>query len=158
MRRILAVMFVICLLVGGRSVSAKDASLSDLKAWVGKYPADIIDGQTLWDNEALKAEASKFIGPKTQNYIFNDLGRQVAIPIQMKDDVLYVSVCKAHACPDVAAQLFVDMKKKKLSICWRYTTEKEDLWLTAGAEPRRIGESGCDEPEPYDLFNKYGKD
>lgn len=157
MRRILAVMCVICLLIGFRSAAA-ESSLSDLTAWVGKYPADKIDGKTLWDNEALKAEVLKFIGPKTQNLIFNEIGRQVAIPVEMKDDVLYVSVCKAHACPDVAARLFVDMKKQKAYICWRHMNEKEDLWLTANADIRRIGEAGCDDLEPYELFNKYGKD
>ncbi|MDD3182880.1 MAG: hypothetical protein PHD48_08780 [Alphaproteobacteria bacterium] len=159
MHRNLAIFCVaLVLIMGGRVVAAATMSLDDLTAWVGKYPADLIEGKTLWDNESLKADVLKYIGPKTQDYIFNQIGRQVASPVQIKDDVLYVSVCQAHACSEASARVFIDLKKKKTYICWRYATEKQDLWLSAAAEPKAIGEAGCGDLDPFDLFAKYGKD
>lgn len=161
MHRILAVtcLSALCLLAGNQMASAaNNETLADLKAWVGKYPADLVDGQTVWDNKELKEKVLKFIGPKTQNYIFNEIGREVALPVDDQNDILTFFVCKAHACPEASALFFVDIPKDRVFICWTYATEKEDLWLSAAADPKPIGAGGCIVSNPYDLLRTYGKD
>ena len=158
MRRLGAVFLMCSALFAGHSAMAEGDTLSALKAWVGKYPADVIEGKTLWDSPALKTETSKFIGPKTQNYIFNEIGRQVASPVEIKDDVIYVFVCREHACVSNSARLFIDLKKNKVHICWRLSEDSGDLWLSADRDPQPVGPAGCSEMQPFDVFAKYGKD
>ena len=159
MRRIFAVFCVFSLLaLGGQSVFAATDSLQDMKAWVGKYPADQINGKTLWDNETFKAKVLAFIGPKTQDFIFNKIGREVATPVEIKNDVLQFFVCKAHACPDAAARIFVDLKKDAVHVCWTILGEKDDLWLSAKADPKPLSEGGCLGVDGFDLFDKYSKE
>lgn len=159
MHRLLAVFLVASLLMMGcRGATAADASLEDLRAWVGKYPADEINGKTLWDNAPLKAKVLEFIGPKTQDFIFNKIGREVATPVIAKDDVIRVFVCKAHACPDAAAQIFIDLKKNTVQVCWTILGEKDDLWLSAKADPKPIEAGSCLEQDSFDVFEKYGKE
>ncbi len=159
MRRIFAVLCVLSLLmVGGHGVCAAETSLQDMKAWVGKYPADEINGKTIWDNDAFKAKVHVFIGPKTQDFIFNKIGREVATPVEIKNDVLQFFVCKAHACPDAAARIFVDLKKDAVHVCWTILGEKDDLWLSAKADPKPLSEGACLVTDGFDLFDKYGKE
>ncbi|MGE4351459.1 MAG: hypothetical protein AB7E52_04640 [Bdellovibrionales bacterium] len=160
MCRIFAVLFLGLALIGASEAWAKNETLDDLRAWIGKYPADQIDGHKLWDNPELQKKMAAFAGPNIRKILFEG-GLSVSSPVAIQDDVLYLSSCQEHACAVNQAKVFVDLKKKAVFLCWRYAyREMRDVWLEANQDPQFLSPGSCTEEasdRPFDLLKKYRK-
>lgn len=158
MRKITVLLLVFVSLMGCRSVIAAEPALSDAQAWVGKYPFDKIDGKKLWEHDAFVAEANKILGDEAANIFFKTMITGPNVPVERNGDIVFTFVCKAHECNSNFVNVFIDVKKNKLHMCWHENGVVEDAWVSSGVKPKWLGEMGCSGKDGIELYKANVKE
>ena len=158
MNRVLIACFALVCLIGCGSVAAQETPFAALQKWAGKLPFDTIDGKTLWEQPIFQAASKKAMGDDYYEMVFNELSKGVTSTIRQKNDVMLVSVCKEHACPDNYANIFINIKKSVVNVCWHLASEGGDKWFSSTQKATDIPKNACGAVDEFTIYNTFAKE
>jgi hypothetical protein len=92
-------------------VSAAD---DDLFAYAGKYPFDVVNGYTFFENPKVVAALDGAGGPGTADWLDN---LDVGTAITRQEDGLVTTVCEAHNCGNNNAALAISGAGQLIALC-----------------------------------------
>jgi hypothetical protein len=87
---------------------------NDLSAYVGKYPFDVVDGYTLFENPKVIEALDGAAGSGTADWI-DGLG--VGTVIAQQEDGVIAAVCETHNCANNNAALALTLKGRLIALC-----------------------------------------
>ncbi len=105
-----------CLFCSGGLSGAADlpASADQLSSYAGKYPFDVVDGFTFFENPKVIAAIDAAAGAGTADWIA-DL--DVGTAITLKEDGLIAAVCEAHNCAGNNAAAAISAAGELIALC-----------------------------------------
>lgn len=109
------------------------ASSDDLSGYVGKYPFDVLDGFSFFEQPKVIAAVDGAAGTGTADWID---GLDVGTPITLQEDGLISSVCEAHNCGGNNAALAISASGQLIALC--LFSKSGDLGIVPG-QVRWIG-------------------
>lgn len=155
-----------CAMAAQDSVPA--ASLDYLLGWAGKEPsidkktmAAYPKGQSFWEDSNILAIMKKNLPKELIIRVvagWPGATRIVEMPIEKKDRILMVTVCKPHFCSMNAARMFFNLDRKTVQVCWTEATgtppKQADYWISQ--KVKRLGVDGCKQQQGFDLLRANG--
>jgi hypothetical protein len=97
--------------------SAEAADLppaGDLSAYSGKYPFDLVDGYSFFENPKVIEALDGVAGSGTADWVDN---LDVGTPIAQQEDGLIAAVCEAHNCANNNAALAISLTGRLIALC-----------------------------------------
>lgn len=97
--------------------SAEAADLppaGDLSAYSGKYPFDLVDGYSFFENPKVIEALDGVAGSGTADWVDN---LDVGTPIARQEDGLIAAVCEAHNCANNNAALAISLTGRLIALC-----------------------------------------
>jgi hypothetical protein len=97
--------------------SAEAADLppaGDLSAYSGKYPFDLVDGYSFFENPKVIEALDGVAGSGTADWVDN---LDVGTPIAQQEDGLIAAVCEAHNCANNSAALAISLTGRLIALC-----------------------------------------
>jgi len=86
----------------------------DLSVYAGKYPFDVVDGYSFFENPKVVAALDNTAGPGTADWVDN---LDVGTPIAQQEDGLIATVCEAHNCGNNNAALAISVAGRLIALC-----------------------------------------
>lgn len=121
---------------------AAAADFAGLRAWVGKYPSQPIDGQRFFTYPGLRPAMRRALGPRAWAHV--KLIRGPEVPVVAVRGWVVAYRCQAHDCGDVNMAVAVRVARGLVLVCWRDAPAQPDAhWYRAGRRPRRDRGHGC---------------
>lgn len=118
------------------------ARVTPLKAYIGQYPNDAVDGVTFFDRTEVAGALHDAVGD--QKLVQRIISRgAVTVPIfAMGATGLAAHGCTPHDCADNNWTMQMDMKTGKAQVCYhdRDTMGDRSQWYMGGAPVTRPGE------------------
>ncbi len=125
---------------------AKEDSLADLRAWMGKYPTDKVGGKNFWDNLSLRTKSKELLGEERFALMLKKVGKAGSTPVvEIDQETLHFSLCSAEACPTEFLSAFIRPEEGRLFFCWHGigAVEAMDTWYETGEGPKQIEFADC---------------
>jgi hypothetical protein len=97
--------------------SAEAADLppaGDLSAYSGKYPFDLVDGYSFFENPKVIEALVGVAWSGTADWVDN---LDVGTPIAQQEDGLIAAVCEAHNCANNNAALAISLTGRLIALC-----------------------------------------
>lgn len=99
----------------GTTGLAQAADLPDnLSVYVGKYPFDVVNGYSFFENPKVVAALDGAAGDGTAEWVDN---LDVGTPIVQQEDGLIAAVCEAHNCGNNNAALAISVDGQLIALC-----------------------------------------
>jgi hypothetical protein len=99
----------------------------DLAVYVGKYPFDVVEGYSFFENPKVIAALDTTAGPGTAEWVGNlDVGTLIV----QQEDGLIAAVCEAHNCSNNNAALAITPEGRLIALC--LYSRSGDLGTVAG--------------------------
>lgn len=130
-------------------------SLSQAKAWIGKYPFNKVNGITLFELPAFKEKMLTTVGEERFAVLESWFGGGVNSLVKARGDILFLSQCMAHNCHGAFAETYVDLDQDTIFVCWR-GSEDSDLWLSSRFGGQRQDVNTCFMANDFDAYDLYG--
>jgi hypothetical protein len=96
------------------SQAADIPASADLSGYVGKYPFEVVDGLSFFEQPKVIAAVDGAAGPGTADWID---GLDVGTPIALQEDGLISSVCETHNCAGNNAALAISASGQLIALC-----------------------------------------
>lgn len=97
------------------SAQAADLPPDDgLSAYIGKYPFDVVNGYSFFENPKVIAALDGAAGSGTADWVDN---LDVGTTITQQEDGLIASVCEAHNCANNNAALAISLDGRLIALC-----------------------------------------
>lgn len=99
----------------GTTGLAQAADLPDnLSVYAGKYPFDVVNGYSFFENPKVVAALDSAAGDGTAEWVDN---LDVGTPIAQQEDGLIAAVCEAHNCGNNNAALAISVDGQLIALC-----------------------------------------
>jgi hypothetical protein len=90
------------------------ASADSLIVYAGKYPFDVVNGYSFFENPRVVAALDGAAGPGTADWVDN---LDVGTTITQQEDGLIAAVCEAHNCGNNNAALAISAEGQLIALC-----------------------------------------
>jgi hypothetical protein len=104
---------LVCLACGPGLAHAADLP-EDLTAYAGKYPFNVVNGFSFFENPTVIAALDGAAGPGTADWVGN---LDVGSPIVQQEDGIIAAVCEAHNCSNNNAALAITADGRLIALC-----------------------------------------
>jgi hypothetical protein len=90
------------------------AAAGDLSIYAGKYPFDVVDGYSFFENPKVVAAVDGAAGAGTASWVDSfDVGTLIA----QQEDGIIAAVCEAHNCGNNNAALAISAEGQLIALC-----------------------------------------
>jgi hypothetical protein len=111
--RLIGLLFL-CWTTGLAHAANLHAAADSLFIYAGKYPFDVVNGFSFFENPKVVAAVDSAGGPGTADWLDNlDVGTAIA----RQEDGLIATVCEAHNCGNNNAALAISGDGKLIALC-----------------------------------------
>jgi hypothetical protein len=104
----------LCCTTGLAQASDLPAGSDSLFIYAGKYPFDVVNGYSFFENPKVVSALDGAGGPGTADWIDN---LDVGTAISQQEDGLIAAVCEAHNCANNNAALAISGEGKLIALC-----------------------------------------
>src|SRR5262245_39838589 len=104
----------VCCATGLAQATDVPAAADSLFIYEGKYPFDVVNGYSFFENPKVVAALDSAGGPGTADWVDNF---DVGTPIVRQEDGLIAAVCEAHNCSNNNAALAISGQGQLIALC-----------------------------------------